>query len=251
MTNLAEWNTGPSLREPASVIDRLLVVLDAVHESGGSASVTQIAALTGMPKSTVSRLVSDLVANRYLARTDSAVTLGLRLFELGVRARVPRRLLAAAAPVIRDLWRRTGERVGVWVNNGDSMISVVTLAGRLPDLPVRAGMRSPALTTASGKAYLAFCADDGLVDRVSAPLASNAASTFRYELSRVRENALATDVGIAYPGVVAVASPVLTGDRAVIGAISLAGPGGSIDPARVAPLVRDASEELMSRLAAA
>ena len=47
-------------------------------------------------------------------------------------------------------------------------------------------MRSPALTTASGKAYLAFCADQAVVDRVSAPLIDDAADHFRDELAHVR-----------------------------------------------------------------
>ena len=66
------------------------------------------------------------------------------------------------------------------------MVSIAAVAGRLPMLPTRAGMRSPALTTASGKAYLAFCADQGVVNRVSASLIADAADHFRDELSHVR-----------------------------------------------------------------
>ena len=187
MTSLAEWNTPPARSGgPVSVLDRIIAILDAVKESGGSITITELAARTSMPKSTVSRLVAELTAQRYLERTDEGVTLGLRLFELGARASLPRRLLAAAAPVIRNLRDVTGERVGLWVQQGTDMVSIAAVAGRLPMLPTRAGMRSPALTTASGKAYLAFCADQGVVDRVSASLIDDAADHFRDELSHVR-----------------------------------------------------------------
>ncbi|GAA2972061.1 DNA-binding IclR family transcriptional regulator [Microbacterium terrae] len=253
MTSPAEWNTTPAASgAPVSVLERIISILDAVRDcDDGSTSITEIALRTGMAKSTVSRLVADLDRQRYLARTPSGVTLGLRLFELGARASIPRRLLAAAAPVIRNLRDATGERVGLWVQQGDDMVALATLAGRLPMLPSRPGTRSPALTTASGKAYLAFCADQSLIDRLSAPLVRNAADDFRHELDDVRSSVVAIDREVAYPGILAVASPVLAADHAVLGALSLAGPSSTMDAERLAPLVRAAGATLTRRLSAA
>jgi DNA-binding IclR family transcriptional regulator len=252
MTSLAEWNTSPARPgNPVSVLDRIIAILDAVKESGGSISITELAMQTAMPKSTVSRLAAELTEQRYLERNDEGVTLGLRLFELGARASLPRRLITAAAPVIRNLRDITGERVGLWVQQGTDMVSIAAVAGRLPMLPTRAGMRSPALTTASGKAYLAFCADEGVVNRVSASLVEDAADHFRDELSHVRASVVAMDMEVSYPGILAVASPVLSADRVVLGAISIAGPSGAMDPERVAPLVRAAGTTLTRRLTAA
>jgi IclR family transcriptional regulator, acetate operon repressor len=252
MTSLAEWNTSPGRTEaPLSVLDRIIAILDAVKVSGGSVTITELAAQTAVPKSTVSRLVGELTVQRYLERTEEGVTLGLRLFELGARASLPRRLLAAAAPVIRNLRDITGERVGLWVQQGTDMVSIAAVAGRLPMLPTCAGMRSPALTTASGKAYLAFCQDEGIVNRVSASLPDGAADHFRDELSHVRASVLATDMEVSYPGILAIATPVLSADRIVLGAMSVAGPSGAMDPERVAPLVRAAGTTVTRRLTAA
>jgi IclR family acetate operon transcriptional repressor len=238
MTSLAEWNTIPARPgRPISVLDRIVAILDAVKESGGSISITELAMRTGLPKSTVSRLVAELT--------------GQRLFELGARASLPRRLLTAAAPVIRKLRDVTGERIGLWVQQGTDMVSIAAVAGRLPMLPTRAGMHSPALTTASGKAYLAFCSDQGIVDRVSAPLIDDAAQHFREELTHVRASLVAMDTAVSYPGILAVASPVLSGDHVVLGAISIAGPSGAMDPDRVTPLVRAAGTNVSRRLTAA
>lgn len=253
MRNLAEWNTPVPEAPPAttSVLVRVVAILDAVNASTGRTTVTEIAVRTGIPKSTVSRLVSELVEQRYLWRDDEGVSAGLRLFELGARASLPRRLLAAAATTIRGLREATGERIGLWVQQDTSMVSIAAVAGRLPMLPVRAGMRSPALTTASGKAFLAFCADERVVRRVSAPLADDAAHRFRDELVRVRADDVATDFEVSYPGILAVASPVLSAQGAVVGAISIAGPSGAVDPDRLSPLARAAGRAITRRLAAA
>lgn len=247
-----EWNTRPSSASaPTSVLDRIIAILDAVRASEGPASITDIAVRIGLPKSTTSRLVAELTEQRYLERTGCGVRLGLRLFELGARASRPRSLLAAAAPVIRQLRDATGERVGLWVQQGTDMVAIAALPGRLPMLPTTAGMHSPALTTASGKAFLAFCADQNVVDRVIAPLVDDAAQHFREELTRVRSSVVATDLEGAYPGILAVASPVFSSGRAVVGAISLAGPSGAMDPERFAPLVRAAGVNVSRRIAAA
>jgi len=252
MSSLAEWNApGAAVPAPKSMLGRIIAVFDAVKESGGCASITDIALRTALPKSTVSRLVTELTAQRYLSRTEEGIVLGLRLFELGARASLPRRLIGAAAPVIRNLRETTGERIVLWVQQGDDMVSLAALPGRLPTLPTAAGMRSPALTTASGKAYLAFCDDQRIVNRISAPLVDGAARRFRDELTSVRAAAVAMDIEKSYPGIAAVASPVLSPDRVVLGAISLAGPSDGMDPFRAAPLVRAASVSVTRRLAPA
>ena len=71
MMSLAEWNTTPpDVRAPVSVLDRIFAILDAVKESDGSITITDIAARTRLPKSTVSRLVTELTGQRYLERTN-------------------------------------------------------------------------------------------------------------------------------------------------------------------------------------
>ena len=191
-------------------------------------------------------LVAAMIQQRYLERTEEGVTLGLRLFELGARASVPRRLIAAAAPRHQEPAGPHGRAGGALGSSGHRHGVDRGRAGRLPMLSTRAGMRSPALTTASGKAYLAFCADQSVVDRVSAPLIDDAADQFRDELSQVRASVVATDREVSYPGILAVASPVLSADHVVLGAISIAGPSGAMDPERVAPLVRAAGATLSS-----
>lgn len=235
--------------EPVSVLDRILAILDTVRESHGSTSISQLALATGIPKSTVSRLVADLVRKRYLARTADGVIIGLRLFELGARASTPRRLSLAALPVLAELFNSTGEHLNVAVQEGRDMLSVISVRGRLRPAPSRAGVRVPSVTTALGKAVLAFTEDEEALGVVMTGLPAGRRHTYEQELSRIRQEAVAIDTCETFPGVVGVASPVLSPDRLPVAAISVAGPVTDMDPTRVAPLVRHAALALTHRLA--
>ena len=198
-----------SSAEPASVLDRMLAILDFGPGFGRTSSRSpssrrRRACRSRPPPALPPRWSSSGISSGPRTASSSA----LRVFELGARASLPRRLRAAAGPIIRNLWDLTGERIGLWVPRDTDMVSIAAVPGRLPMLSTRAGTRSPALTTASGKAFLAFCDDRAVVDRISAPLVEDAAARFRSELTEVRASAIATDQGIAYPGILAVASPV-------------------------------------------
>ncbi|GGE84922.1 IclR family transcriptional regulator [Mycetocola zhadangensis] len=235
--------------EPVSVLDRIIAILEAVREADGSTTITRIAVATGTPKSTVSRLVRDLVRQRYLARTQDGVVIGLRLFDLGARASGPRQLSLAAMPVLVELFNATGEHLNVAVQDGHHMVSVISVQGRLRPSPSRAGARVPSATTALGKAVLAFSDDDSALDEITRGFAPCAREAFERELAGVRTSSVAIDRCETFPGVVGVASPVLSARRRPVAAISIAGPAADMDPRRMAPLVRHAARLLSQRLA--
>lgn len=235
--------------EPVSVLDRILAILDTVRESHGTTTITQLALATGIPKSTVSRLVGDLVRQRYLTRSEGGVVIGLRLFELGARASTPRRLSVAALPVLAELSHATGEHLNVAVQEGCEMLSVISVRGRLRPVPSRAGVRVPSVTTALGKAVLAHTTDEQVLRAVLAGLDPYTRHRFERELVAVRAESVAVDRCETFPGVVGVASPILSPERLPVAAISVAGPVTDMDPNRIAPLVRHAALALTHRLA--
>ncbi|WP_164863530.1 IclR family transcriptional regulator [Agromyces sp. LHK192] len=235
--------------EPVSVLDRILAVLDAAREAHGSTTVSELARTTGIPKSTVSRIVGDLVRQRYLARSADGVVIGLRLFELGSRASTPRRLGIAALPVLAELYHATGEHLNVAVQDGRDMLSVVSVQGRLRPCPSRAGVRVPSATTALGKAVLAFTSDEVVVGRVLGGLDPDRRRSLEREFVRVRGEGLAVDRCETFRGVMAIASPVLSAQRQPVAAISVAGPETDMDADRMMPLVRHAALALTHRLA--
>lgn len=230
------------------VLDRIIAILEVVRESHGSTTITQLALATGIPKSTVSRLIGDLVRQRYLTRSEGGVAIGLRLFELGARASTPRRLSAAALPVLAELFNATGEHLNVAVQEGHDMLSVISVRGRLRPAPSRAGVRVPSVTTALGKAVLAFVDDESVLRDIMEELDPQARHSFERELASVRTSAVAIDRCETFPGVIGVASPILSSDRFPIAAISVAGPAADMDPNRIGPLVRHAALALTQRL---
>lgn len=232
-----------------SVLDRIIAILEVVRESHGSTTITQLALATGIPKSTVSRLVGDLARRRYLARTDGGVAIGLRLFELGARASTPRRLSVAALPVLAELFNATGEHLNVAVQEGHDMLSVISVRGRLRPAPSRAGVRVPSITTALGKAVLAFTEDESVLRGIMTDLEPQARKMLERELVGVRTCAVAIDRCETFPGVIGVASPILSPEHCPVAAISVAGPAVDMDPNRMAPLVRHAALALTHRLA--
>lgn len=236
--------------EPVSVLDRIIAILEAVRESGGASTVTDLAALTDIPKSTVSRTVTELVRRRFLVRTEAGVAIGLRLFELGARAATPRRLGAAALPVLAELFHATGEHLNVAVPEGCDMVSIVSVRGRLTPAPSRAGVRVPATTTALGKAVLAFTDDESTVDAATIGLDRVARAELERELRQIRLHSVAIDRCHTFPGVIGVASPILSPSRVPVAAISVAGPASGMDAERMIPLVRHAAQALTQRLSA-
>jgi IclR family acetate operon transcriptional repressor len=74
-------------------------------------------------------------------------------------------------------------------------------------------------------------------------------SRLEQELAAVRSDGVAVDRCETFPGVVGVASPILSPDRLPVAAISVAGPVSDMDPKRIAPLVRHAALALTHRLA--
>jgi IclR family acetate operon transcriptional repressor len=247
-TDTAVMRTGLS-EEPVSVLDRILAILEIVRTSHGTTTITQLALATGIPKSTVSRLVGDLVRQRYLTRTGGGVVIGLRLFELGARASTPRRLSIAALPVLVELSNATGEHLNVAVQEGCDMLSVISVRGRLRPVPSRAGVRVPSATTALGKAVLAFTRDESLLRGVMMGLDRHMRRRFERELAVVHAESVAIDRCDTFPGVVGVASPILSPERLPVAAISIAGPASDMDPNRMVPLVRHAALALTHRLA--
>ena len=251
---LSEWTDTALMRsalrdEPVSVLDRILAILETVRESQGSTTITQLALATGIPKSTVSRLVGDLVRQRYLTRSSGGVVIGLRLFELGARANTPRRLSVAALPVLAELFHATGEHLNVAVQEGCDMLSVISVRGRLRPVPSRAGVRVPSASTALGKAVLAFTEDESVLRGVMSGLDPHSRHGFERELASVRTAWVAIDRCETFPGVVGVASPILSPDHVPVAAISIAGPVTDMDPHRMMPLVRHAALALTNRLA--
>jgi len=112
------------------VLERASRILDAFDGEDEGLGIADIARRSGLPKSTVSRLVATLVRQSYLERDGRSLHLGLRVFELGQLARAPHELRAIARPVIHRLRDETGFDVDLSLRDGDDAVCVAALHGR-------------------------------------------------------------------------------------------------------------------------
>lgn len=134
------------------VLDRVTAILGLLAQEDGI-RISELAQRTGLPKSTVSRLVSGLARQGYVERDAGAVRLGLRLFELGQIADTPQRLRHAALPAISNLSRRTGGAVELAVRDGTEMVCVATARSSAPRASATpTGGRIPVADSAMGQA---------------------------------------------------------------------------------------------------
>jgi IclR family acetate operon transcriptional repressor len=228
--------------DAVSVIDRVVLVLGCFRAEDERLGVSELARRAHLPKSTVSRLVHELVGNRYLERDGAGVRLGLRLFELGQLATRPNALRALAVETMADLRDEIGETVQLAVLDGSDVLCLgVVHASRGLRHPAGVGMRSAARLSAGGKVLLAHSPST-----VMAGLDPRDAAALAVELAEIRERGIAFDVDTGSGRIVGVAGAVLAGGEAVA-AVSASGAAETFDPWRVTPAVRAAALALTRR----
>src|SRR3712207_6822775 len=98
--------SAPAAAAPATSLGKALAVLDAFRGPQASLGLTQIAAASGVNKTTAYRLLAVLVAHGYVERHDERYRLGRRLFELGslVDECRPHGLRTLAVPYLAGLY---------------------------------------------------------------------------------------------------------------------------------------------------
>ncbi|MFC8683509.1 IclR family transcriptional regulator [Microbacterium ureisolvens] len=241
--------------DSVTVLDRLTAVFDAFGEDDEGLGVSELARRANLPKSTVSRIAGDLVAQRLLDREGDKLYLGVRLFELAQTVEKPRRLRHLALPVMTELRDVTGHTVSLGVLDGSDVVilGVVRAAGGCAP-PAGIGGRLPAHATALGKALLAFSArevverivQDGLPQRTPRTIAD--AAVLARELSDVRRLGVATDAEECARDRVCAAAAILGHGGAPVAALSMTAVASAATPERLAPAVRAAAMTVSRRL---
>lgn len=148
---------------PVESVCRAFDVLRAVNRLG-IASVHAVYEETGIPKSTIVRMLETLAAEGYVARDNmcGGYWVTSRVHELTSGHRGALRVIEAARPLAIDLTRRTKWPIGIGVIDGDAIAIKFWTGAISPWAHTNTvlGQRADLLTTAMGRAYLAFCSDD-------------------------------------------------------------------------------------------
>jgi DNA-binding IclR family transcriptional regulator len=128
-----------------SLLERVVRILNAFNSDVQVLRVGDLAARAGLPVSTTSRLVDQMVAQGLLKRADDrTLSVGVRLWELAHRASPTLGLREAAMPFMEDLHAVTGHHVQLGVRQDlevlfverlsapRSVVNITRIAGRLP-----------------------------------------------------------------------------------------------------------------------
>lgn len=240
---------------PVTMIQRMTVVLDAFDAASARLTMQDIVERCGLPRSTVHRILDQLVRLRWLDHRAGDYGLGMRALELGGLAVAHNSMREAAAPLLHDLHVRTGTTVHLYVLDRLDVVCLDKLAGRSGSaLATRVGGRTPAHATAAGKAILAWT-DPRQVDAMlrgklvsRTPRTIPSMEALDQELAKVRaRGGLAYDREESAPGVACVAAP-LRGSARAVGAVSLSGDAARLDLNRLAPFVAETARQASAAL---
>ncbi|TAM83271.1 MAG: IclR family transcriptional regulator [Jatrophihabitans sp.] len=237
------------------MVERVTLIMDAFERRTTTLTLEQVTAGTGLPRSTAHRILDQLVQVEWLEHTSCGYALGARALRFGGQDGSHGEIREAAAPVLQELFLRTGMVVHLAVLDEANVYYLDKVGGALAAaLPSRVGGRVPAHTTAIGKALLAWQEPERVDEITRGLLVRRTARSIgdlgvlHQELSRIRtRNGLAFENGEAVPGVACVAAAI-RGHRGAVAAISLCGEARTAGLERVAPLVLAAAREVSRQL---
>ena len=235
-------------RQSVKSLFKMLEVLEAFSSTEPELSVVEIARRTGLPRTTVHRIVDSLRSVGFLEQDASRdrYRLGLKLFELGGSALMNLPLYREAPPFVDTLAKLSGEDVHLCIFDGAQMVFVnrrSQIAPR-PHNTVITMEASPCHSTGVGKAALAF-QSDVVIDRViRAGLPRFTPNTIvepkrlKAELAAIRTRGYSIDDCEHEPELRCVGAPIRNSAGRVFAAISASGPTKRVTPDRVPELAR-------------
>lgn len=231
-----------------------LRVLMAFTGGKPSYTVTELAALTGLSKSHVSKIGAAL-ADAGLVRQDPdtlAFSVTVRTFVLGSQFFNHDELAARALPLLRELMQETGHSTRLSVMDGEHLAYLVGMNGPLfTDSPWKMGTYMPLHSTAAGRVLLAFMDEPQAIallqkTELSAltPVTVTELAPLQTLLQQTRERGYAVSRDENTLGLTAIGAPVLDAERRAVGVLTIAFPSHMVpaddEAALVAPLQRTA-----------
>ena len=222
-------------------LERAFAVLESFRDREAQ-GITRIVESTGLPKTTVHRIVRTLTELGYLEQDPRTAEyrLGLRFLSLARASAGSLDLRRFAQSAMDALYVETGESVYLGVREGTA---VVFIDEKVSLKPVRVGssigLRAPLHATAAGKAILAHLPAAEL-DEILAGLELEAYTSntvadkaaLRRELEAVRRNGYAVNDQEWVEDACYIAAPVLERPNAPVGALTVGAPAGRLPKAR-------------------
>ncbi len=192
-------------RSPVRAVQRALDVLDCFSDGRAKITLSEAARLTGLPVSTVSRLLATLEGAGFLRRSASGYACGTRLMQIGLNALQNVSTYEIAEAHLHHLTEVTGESSYLGIPDDEGRVIYVRQSMSTKAIRHSAwlGRTVPVQGTAIGTAISGSVGEFGYV-------------ATRHTLE---------------PDVTAIAAPVRSSDGSIVAAINLTGPSYRISDA--------------------
>ncbi|MBN9606313.1 MAG: IclR family transcriptional regulator [Actinomycetales bacterium] len=238
-----------------SVTGRALAVLDSFDAEHRRQPLGAIARRTGLPLTTVHRLVHELERHEALVRgPDGDWEIGSKIWRLGTLASVHVDLREVALPYMEDVYALGNDAVQIAVLDGLRCLVVDRIAGsRTMSVLSKPGSRLPLHATGVGKVLLAFGTTElqeavlGSLDRYTDRTITDA-ETLRPQLRTIRSQGFAVTREELTPGATSVAVPLRGRRGAVTAALGVVSPSESAEVSKMVPVLQVTAAALSSKL---
>ena len=215
----------------AAAVDRALSILAAFQSGDNALTLAELAARTGIYKSTILRLIQSLMRARLLLRReDGRYQIGAEALRLGTLYQQAHRLGDVALPVMRALREHSEESVVFYVREGDARVVLHRVESRQPiRYSVGEGDMLPLTAGAGGNVLSAFSGGTGPKHQA------------------IRDRMYDVSFGERDPTTSGMSAPVFGPQQALAGALAITGPKTRIDAGFVAshlPALLDAVADI-------
>lgn len=225
-------------------IDRALRLLECFTLENPQISISELAKLTSLSKSTVFRILATLSQNGYIKQNaiTQKYSLGFKLFHLGAVVMGNMDLRDAALPIMRQLSEETSETVDLnIVDQGERVCIEKVESHEIVRNFVRVGQRNCLWLGASGRVLLAnIPLSEALLiieSAVKMDELNKEKQIFLKELKEIQENGYAISKEERVKGSFSIASPIFDYSGQLIGGIALAGPIQRLSEERIPMLI--------------
>lgn len=153
-------------RSDGQTISRAVAILKVIAERPG-ASFGQVAKATGLPRSTVQRLIGVLNQEGLVTKAfgQQGTYLGMELARLGAQVRIDARALLR--PFMEDLHAQIGDNIDLTTMEDGRVFVIEQIASNEAIRVISyVGLQHPAHCTANGKAHLSMLSPQAALDLI-------------------------------------------------------------------------------------
>jgi len=231
----SKTQSSPANKYRVTSLYKALLILELVIDQGRDLSITEICQKLGMMKGTVHRVLSTLVARKFIQQNSKTKMygLGVRTLEIGMVSKREKFLRMAMAPFLMELYETCGETVNAAVLEYNGIRYIYRLESEeMLRISTTAGARFPGYCAATGKVLLSYFSNEEIRQIYSQKNAFRkytektitSVDKLIREIEEVRVNMVAIDDEEALVGVYCVAAPILNSKGECVAAISISAP---------------------------